>query len=246
MSSFKEKTQMFALGLLVGLVAAGSFFIFKLDEYFQKLKHKNPITTYYYYKDKKSSEGSVSDKDKKDSVTDVVKAEKGKKNNKTQTEKKIQPIIVSDDSLSLEESIDTTTVVDENVEEQEEIVVEKEELLKTLKLFIVNLNTTPKADQIKDSLLQKVSGIKEDKNLAKKEIVVELWKSPLHFKGYKMSKNKLVLYGLVSIDGIKAYKLDGKTYIKTASLVYEMEETYDYKPFKMISNAEITEKLKQP
>src|SRR5262245_56042450 len=38
MGSFKEKSQGFVIGVMVGLIVAGSFFIFKLDDYVKELK----------------------------------------------------------------------------------------------------------------------------------------------------------------------------------------------------------------
>lgn len=45
MINFREKSRMFALGLMVGLTVAGGFFVLKLDEYFHKLKSFKPIVT---------------------------------------------------------------------------------------------------------------------------------------------------------------------------------------------------------
>jgi hypothetical protein len=49
MSSFKEKLQVFMLGLMAGLIIAGGFFILKLDDYFKELNfYKNVVKTFTF------------------------------------------------------------------------------------------------------------------------------------------------------------------------------------------------------
>jgi len=44
MSSFKEKSYGFIIGILVGLIVAGGFFIFKLDDYFKELSFYKSVS----------------------------------------------------------------------------------------------------------------------------------------------------------------------------------------------------------
>nr|MDQ3047835.1 hypothetical protein [Bacteroidota bacterium] len=44
MNFFKEKSQGFILGLLVGLLIAGGFFILKLDDYFKELNFYKKVS----------------------------------------------------------------------------------------------------------------------------------------------------------------------------------------------------------
>lgn len=241
MANFKEKAQLFLMGLLIGLIIAGSFFIFKLDNYFEKLKHKNSTTTYYLYKDKKKQQQAEEDKE-----FEVSYADHKKRKEREIVEKKkksVPPVTILDDSITVESDIDTTMTMSLNQDETENIIVEKEELVTTSKTQLINLNAINKQERQSDSLLHKVSGIKDDKNVVKKELIVELWMSPLKIKGYKMSKSKLVVYGLESINELKVYKVDEKFYLKNGALLYELEETFDYKPFKKVSNPEIIKKI---
>jgi len=57
MADNKEKTQFFIWGMLTGLIIAGSFFIFKLDDYFEKLKLYKNITKTFYLNTKKDKDG---------------------------------------------------------------------------------------------------------------------------------------------------------------------------------------------
>ena len=96
----------------------------------------------------------------------------------------------------------------------------------------------------KDSLLQKVSGVKDDKNVASQFFNIEYWQSPLNYKGYKMSKYKMVLYGIAASDGMKVYKLDDIIYLKNASMVYRLDNTGDFKPYERITDEVIINRLK--
>ena len=90
----------------------------------------------------------------------------------------------------------------------DDIIVRKDELLSTKTFEVINLNPSANRTNAKDSLLQKVSGIKDDKNNSQQFFNIELWQSPLNYKGYKMSKYKIILYGIESSDGLKIVKLD--------------------------------------
>ena len=84
MSDFKEKTQTFVLGMLVGLVIAGSFFIFKLDAYIEKLKlYKNITKTFYLdnTKNKKRDIEKTSEETEEKLQTNESKKEKKREKN---------------------------------------------------------------------------------------------------------------------------------------------------------------------
>jgi hypothetical protein len=73
---------------------------------------------------------------------------------------------------------------------------------------------------------------------------IEFWSSPLNYKGYKMSKYKLVLYGIASAEGLKLFKLDDDIYMKSASFVYHLDAFSDFKAYERITDESIIFKLK--
>jgi hypothetical protein len=238
MSSFKEKAQVFIVGLAIGLLIAGAFFILKLDDYFKELNlYKRVSTTLSTPKTKSENDD---------------KAEESKRSSKKKEEKKSLTIEVPVDTVSeqpsrVEAEPDTLTNKSDSLyaalASDEEIVVRKDELITTRTLEVFNLSPVAKMNG-KDSLLQKVSGIKEDKSGGKQMINIELWSSPLNYKGYKMSKYKLVLYGLSTMDGIKLYKLDDVIYLKNASIVYRLDPVSDFKAYERITDEQVLNKLK--
>src|ERR1035437_1411750 len=58
MSSFKDKSQVFVIGLMAGLIVAGGFFILKLDNYFKELSFYKSISK-TFSSDSKTNESSV-------------------------------------------------------------------------------------------------------------------------------------------------------------------------------------------
>jgi hypothetical protein len=238
MSSFKEKAQVFIIGLAIGLLIAGAFFILKLDDYFKELNlYKRVSTTLTTPKTKSEN---------------VEKAEESKRAVKKKEEKKVFESEIQTDTIPDQPAVsqippDTLTNKSDSLyaalATDEEIVVRKDELITTRTLEIVNLSPVAKMSS-KDSLMQKVSGIKEDRSSGKQMINIELWSSPLNYKGYKMSKYKLVLYGLSTMDGIKLFKLDDVIYLKNASVVYRLDPVSDFKAYERITDEQVLNKLK--
>ncbi|MCX6295732.1 MAG: hypothetical protein NTX97_06635, partial [Bacteroidetes bacterium] len=152
MSSFREKSQGFIIGILVGLIVAGGFFVFKLDDYFKELNFYKSVSK-TFSSDKKEETPTVKDlstpeiKEKKDK-TKSVKISKEETDFENTASTKTDSIKVSIDSLTLENP------------NTDGIVVRKDELLSTKTIEVINLSPVAKMSS-KDSLLQKVSGIKD-------------------------------------------------------------------------------------
>lgn len=250
MSNFKDKLQVFMLGLMAGLIIAGGFFILKLDDYFKELNfYKNVVKTFTFKSEAKAQEAS-------NKAEEPVET-KEKKAKETGTKEKI---ITSSDSAEQNKTPKTDFVLDADTMTkyvakdsahintngtQEDIVIRKDELLATKTIEIASLAAgTANTNNAKDSLLQKVSGIKDDKNTAQQLINVELWQSPLNYKGYKMSKYKMVLYGIPSVDAIKIYSLNDNVYIKYGATVCRLENSNEFKPYERITDEAIVSKLK--
>lgn len=244
MSSLKEKSQAFIMGLMAGLIIAGAFFIFKLDNYFKELNfYKNIVKTFKY--DSKEKETIVKTDNaaplKEKKFRDISKKKSAQLNDSTDAEKLKTDFILNADTLSMHSPKDSTGF--NNAAAQEDIVIRKDELLLTKTVEIINLNPSLNQNNSKDSLLQKVSGIKTDKN-QKQFINVELWQSPLNYKGYKMGKYKIVLYGITSLEGLKIFEIGNDIYLKYGAMVYNLENTSEFKPYERVTDENIINKLK--
>lgn len=60
--------------------------------------------------------------------------------------------------------------------------------------------------------------------------VIEFWESPLNSSGYKMGKNKIVLYGIRSFDMVSLARHDEKIYLRYFNETYPLEFTTSFKP----------------
>lgn len=251
MSNFREKSQSFIIGLMAGLLIAGVFFILKLDDYFKELNfYKNIAKT--FVSDSKNLESSVKPEDT--APVQDKKIKPGISKNKSVSNidsidlKKTKTDLVLD-ADSLKKYLAMDTVISKNnsaiaTTSSEDIIVRKDELLSTKTVEIINLSPVASSRNSKDSLLQKVSGIKDDKNSTKQFINIELWQSPLNYRGYKMSKYKITLYGLTSLEGLKVYILDDVIYLKNGATVNKLENSSEFRPYERITEENLISKLK--
>ena len=237
MSKFKEKASTFIFGFLFGLIIAGSFFILKLDDYFKELK---------FYKQFSETLSSFNNKgnDKNNSFSLSSSEGEGKTENKktelfsTKKDKSIKKdtVIIS----SINETLDDSVISLANSATDE--IIKKDELIVAKIFNLINLNPTAKVTA-QDSLLTKVSGVYSDSDITKM-MSVEFWQSPLKFKGYKMSKYKVVVFGLKLEMRMKLYKLDDAVFLKNGNTVYQFDYTGEFKGYKQITDEAILSRLK--
>lgn len=242
MSNFKEKVQIFIIGLSIGLLIAGTFFILKLDDYFKELNlYKKVSQTFSSPTEHAGTEDKKDDADLEKDKKGLSKEQKKTivKNDYSVKNKMNAEFNLNSDTLktSKQDSISST------FSSKDEIVVRKDELITVRTIEVNNISGANKTSG-KDSLLSKVSGIKEEKNYGKQMFNVELWQSPLNYKGYKLSKYKMVLYGIQSIEDMKLFKLDDVIYLKTGSLVYRLDYVSDFKQYERITDENIINRLK--
>jgi hypothetical protein len=237
MSSLKEKSTGFIIGIMVGLIVAGGFFILKLDNYFKELN---------FYKTIVKSLSSESKVDSTETKEDTISTPKSKRS-PVKKEKKSLLIDLGQETPAFEEDTLPKRQLKDSLTSQpplndDEIVVRKDELLATKTLDVINL--TPAKSTAKDSLLQKVSGIKEEKNPAKQYLNIECWASPLNYRGYKLGRYKMIAYGFASADGMKVFKLDELMYLKTSFGVYRLDYATGFKPYERVTDEAVLSKLK--
>jgi len=149
---------------------------------------------------------------------------------KVEREKYVRPQI---DSLKLDSLTQYSIVLDtlkEKVieEEQDSLSGESLNILSDTRLKIIKLPINHLTSKGIDSLLKSAIEIKD---IDKQFINVEFWESPINFSGYKLSKSKLVIYGLSPQLGYELLKKDKVYYLKFHSITYELYETEDFKQF---------------
>jgi len=127
----------------------------------------------------------------------------------------------------------------------ESINVKKEELLITKELFILPLEPIIGSKSNKnDSLLAIVSGTKdESKKGNQQKIIVELWKSPINYRGYQASKNKIVMYGFTDIIDIKLYSNKNNLFLKHNENIYLLEFSSDFSSYEKVLDINILSQI---
>lgn len=63
-----------------------------------------------------------------------------------------------------------------------------------------------------------------------RQVLVEVWLSPIHFKGYRLQNYQLILYGMSDLDSVKLALIDKQLYLIKAHEIYELREARQYFP----------------
>lgn len=186
-------------------------------------KQDSTATTVTNYKYKKAEKVTLTAESKNDSLKNVA------------------PMI---DSTA--KSMDSDTVMSLDVSENYNENVKKDELDQAKIIEVVNISYEPKSGN-KDSLLSVISGVQIDKQQG--EIInlyVEFWKSPLNYKGYKLGKNKLIIYGISPEENLKMIYLNDQYFLKLGNnSIVKLSTGDDFKNFEKVTNPSITNLFNQ-
>ena len=143
---------------------------------------------------------------------------------------------IEDETDTLEFSEIDSTLYEVNYADslgEDDLSISREKMIKSVKLPIVFLGEEIVA---KDTAIKEMLGIDE---LVAKSLFVEFWESPLNFEGYKLSKKKLIVYGLSPQFNYKVYRNDDNYYFAYQNVFYKMKETQDFLPFLEVAKSEV-------
>ncbi len=225
MNRFSKKIQLFVFGLSVGLLVGCLFFIFKLDDFFSK--------------------ASLFEKENKASVTEeLVLNENNKTNSKNHSsisiERPSDPVANDTNAKEIGASADKSYTFTQ--EDEENINVLKEELIGVKNINVKDIEGGSDYKSISDSVLTVMSGISANKK--SDFFMVEFWKTPLNSKGYKMTRNRVLIYGLKENADLSMVKLDDEYYLKNNSEIYKLNYSTDFKPMEKVYESAVLQKLK--
>ena len=114
-----------------------------------------------------------------------------------------------------------------NSNSSDDIVIAKDELLFTRIIKVEGINgSDSKKEAALDSLLINDKTKKPPANFIK----VEFWRSPINYKGYKYSNNKLVLFGIYIYEDASLEMRNNKLYLNYANTFYLIEKADDFQP----------------
>lgn len=211
---FKYKIPPFVFGVSIGLLAGIAFFIFKMDDYLKRFNKPNIDNI----KIVEQTVSNSTDSEKKESGFGVTKS-----NEKYSVSTKKSPNINYNeiDSLLKEEAIN----------------VAQEELLSVKNIKVIDLDTNTKHDTLTGQLAGVTSA--DFPNL----FFVEFWKTPLNSKGYRMTRNRVILYGLSDFSSITIYKVDDNYYLKDDDVVYKISSGTEFKPMELVQDSDLLAKI---
>jgi len=127
--------------------------------------------------------------------------------------------------------------VDALLNDENDITVAKEELLSVKNIKVIDLDGNKK----QDTLIGQLAGVSSSEypNL----FFVEFWKTPLNSKGYRMTRNRVILYGLSDFSNITIYKVEDSFYLKNDEFVYKISAGTEFKSLELVSDAELLAKI---
>ncbi|GAB4134706.1 MAG: hypothetical protein Fur0041_08230 [Bacteroidia bacterium] len=217
---FRDKMQVFFLGFLLGIVLGGGFFVLKLDQYVKELALYKSLTE--------------KNQDYENVTPDALQENNAVEPKKTR--KKVTKAV--NDSLVINENPSGDSTLPSVFEggDEDNIVVKKDQLIATRSIAVVMLSQ----DKNNDSLIRTEAGIKDESG---KQLTFEFWKSPLNYKGYKMSRSRVVLFGFGNEDVSGVVRFNGSTYLKTTAGVFRLENSSELRQLERVTDEGLIAKL---
>ena len=207
----------FVVGLLIGILIGGFWATKQLENFLvlTGIRGKSDLTIV-----------------KPDSVKQEPKTQREMTGFTKSGQKYEQSKSLSDNSseFSAADSTVADTVVKTDVSD---VMIRKDKMLSTCKIpFLAGYLDKRKKEQYLDSLLI------DDRTQSKSQgqLIVEFWNSPLNYRGYKMSKSKLILFGLEPTDDVVVKQVESAIYMKYGNLFFRLCYTDVFMPLQQVTN----------
>lgn len=214
MNRIKRKIPSFVFGVSIGLIVGVGFFLFKLDDYFTRMKNATLNTIKVIEQPVPQEEKSKEQYTSKEKFK--ISTEKSKRINYKEVDS-----LIKEDSSTPEEILNVAT----------------DELLNVKNVKLIDLDT----DVSSDTAAATLAGV-NPKRYADLYFI-EFWKTPLNSKGYRMTRNKVMLYGFNDYSNISIFKVDGGYYIKNSEQVYKVVPGSDFKPLERVFDNDLLARL---
>jgi len=210
---FKYKIPPFVFGVSIGLLVGVAFFIFKIDDYLKKI-NKPDIDNIKIVEQSVSNTSSENKESSKDATKKGKKVTVNTKNSPNINYNEVDALLKEDD-----------------------IKIAQEELLSVKNIKVIDLDATSKRDTLTGQLAGVTSS--DYPNL----FFVEFWKTPLNSKGYRMTRNRVILYGLSDFSSITIYKVDDNFYLKNDDVVYKISSGTEFKPMELVQDSNLLARI---
>ncbi|MFO8054124.1 MAG: hypothetical protein R6U19_03055 [Bacteroidales bacterium] len=140
------------------------------------------------------------------------------------------------DTLLTPDNPDSTALAEKNTlppedtvfTENEQIIVRKDKLL-AAKSYHIHSGKEKDTEQDKKNIDSLLIDDKYSKNGSRDSLLVEFWKSPINYKGYRRIKNRLILFGISRDDSIKIYQNKDGLFFRFKGKDFPLNETNEFR-----------------
>ncbi|MEO8086072.1 MAG: hypothetical protein ABI763_04590 [Bacteroidota bacterium] len=127
---------------------------------------------------------------------------------------------------------------------EEEIIVKQDQLLVSANILIENKDEEKDTEKNKTLTDEAVQLLNPGADLPEVEkpaasYQVEFWVSPINYKGYKMSKNKLILFGIDEPEAVKLYRVNNGLFMSYLKEYYHLNDSFDFVSYQKLKDSEI-------
>lgn len=128
--------------------------------------------------------------------------------------------------------------VDSLIRQDNAINIATDELLSVKNIKIIRINDSSPAT---DTLASRLANVE---NVSGPDLYfIEFWKTPLNTKGYKFSRNKIMLYGFMDFNNVLLYEVNNAYYLKASDQVYKLFYGGDFKQMERVTDSELLSRL---
>lgn len=207
----KRKIPTFVFGVSIGLIIGVAFFVFKINDLFDRIK--------------------TSASEKITVIEQPVKnIPENEERDRTKNKERFKINMSKSPKINYKE-VDSLIALDSRIN------IATDELLTVKNVKIIQIG-----DKIsgKDSLPAKLARVEENNSDL---YFIEFWKTPLNSKGYRFSKNKIMLYGFMDFNNVLLYELDNSYYIKCSDQVYKLFYGGDFKQLERVLDTDLLARI---
>jgi hypothetical protein len=128
--------------------------------------------------------------------------------------------------------------VDSLLNSDERINIATDELLSVRTVKVIRIGERPAT---RDTLAARLANAEElpPSNL----YFVEFWKTPLNSRGYRFTRNKILLYGFADFTNVVLYSLDNAYYLKNGDQVYRLFYSPEFKKLERVVDNDLLAKI---
>ncbi len=136
--------------------------------------------------------------------------------------------------------------------EDKDMVIKKDQMLISFSLPVIEKSPEKKMQEngtqnATENVVQKLNpaaGVPEEETVAS-VVETEFWVSPVNYRGYKMSKNKLILFGIEEPAAVKLYRLNDALYMKYGNDFFHLNSTFEFLSYQRLKETDVPVAIRQ-